>query len=120
MNSLLRYKWIQTTTVVLGIMSGFAAASDVMVDPTTPLVDLNRDPMAINAPEEQKKTTSLVLNSVINRNGRKIAVINNRLLKVGQVIEGYKVTGITPYGAELTGEGETLSLTLMNVKIKNQ
>ena len=72
--------------------------------------------------KEEKKTASLILQSVIVQNGRKFAVINGQVVKVGQFIEGYEVNEILPYGAELSTEGkdgvESLSLTLHKAKIK--
>lgn len=48
----------------------------------------------------------------------KRAVINNQLLYIGQQIEGYELTRITSYGAELMRDGEGLSLKLFNVNIR--
>ena len=122
MNNLSLYKWILTGLTLSCILPGlmvFPAKAEILKDPTMPLIDLNRDPMAARDEPDQPKAASLTLQSVIVKGGRKLAVINNQLVKVGQVIEGYEVTRIAPYSADLLGEADTLSLTLMNVKIKN-
>ncbi|MCJ8273200.1 MAG: hypothetical protein MJK04_27840 [Psychrosphaera sp.] len=127
MNVLLPYKPMRQLLVGLVGLSSLTCVADVVRDPTMPLLNLKGGGLVGSAVEkEEKKATSLILQSVIVQNGRKIAVINNQLVLVGQKIEGYKVTGIVPYGAELQGEGERdgekLSLTLYkaNIKISNE
>ncbi len=127
MNVLLPYKSICQLLVGLVGLSSLTCVANVIKDPTMPLLNLNGTGLAGSVVEkEEEKATSLILQSVIVQNGRKIAVINNQLVLVGQKIEGYKVTGIVPYGAELLGEGERigekLSLTLYkaNIKITNE
>lgn len=127
MNVLLPYKPVRQLLVGLVGLSSLTCVADVVQDPTMPLLNLRGGGLVGSVVEkEEKKATSLILQSVIVRNGRKIAVINNQLVLVGQEIEGYKVTGIVPYGAELLGagerDGEKLSLTLYkaNIKITNE
>jgi hypothetical protein len=127
MNVLLPYRLVRLLFAGLVGLSSLTCVADVVQDPTMPLLNLNGTGLSSSATEkEEEKATSLILQSVIVQNGRKIAVINNQLVVVGQQIEGYKVTGIVPYGAELLGEGERdgekLSLTLYkaNIKITNE
>ena len=120
MNVLLRFKLSSLLVVALGlIFSFYSHGADIIRDPTAPLVGLSGVARNIDNNEDSKKTnTSLILQGVLIENGRKIAVINNRLLRVGEEIEGYKVISIVDYGADLSLEEETLSLSLISEKIK--
>jgi hypothetical protein len=109
-------------TLVFGIGFSGAGMANVYKDPTMPLVDLtgaNRDRDTLKV-EEQIKGADLRLHSVIVKDGKKIAVINNQMVTVGQVIEGYTLTEIIPYGAKLRDESDKVSLTLLQVNIKKK
>lgn len=120
MNNLLRYSQHIIYTLLLGYFAiGQSFGSQVVKDPTRPLVNFGGPALAGDTNLEQKKSnTALILQGVLVENGRKVAVINNRLVRVGEQIEGYTVTGIIPYGAQLSLEEETLSLSLVSENIK--
>ena len=120
MNNLLRYSQQIIYTLVLGYFTiGQSFGSEIVKDPTRPLINFGSQPLDGDTNVEQKKSnTSLILQGVLVENGRKVAVINNQLVRVGEQIEGYTVTGIIPYGAQLSLEEETLSLSLVSENIK--
>jgi len=129
MNDLLRYKPIglvfKAHTMILGMIllsvshGAEVLASELIKDPTAPLISFNQAQIALSGDEKQKKqNTSLILQGVLVENGRKIAVINNQLVRIGEEIEGYIVTSIVDYSAQLSLEEETLSLSLVSENIK--
>lgn len=120
MNNLLRYSQHIIVSLLLGYLAiGQAYGSQIVKDPTRPLVNFGEKTFVGDTNLEQKKSnTALILQGVLVENGRKVAVINNRLVGVGEQIEGYTVTGIIPYGAQLSLEEETLSLSLISENVK--
>ena len=120
MNNLLRYSHNLIIVLLLGYMvNGQAYASQIIKDPTRPLVNFGAKAIESDTSLQQNKSnTELILQGVLVENGRKVAVINNRLVRIGEQIEGYTVTGIIPYGAQLSLEEETLSLSLVSENIK--
>jgi hypothetical protein len=121
MNALLPYKTMRLIVALLGLGVCTDSAAQIYKDPTMPLVDLNGAGRTLEeVVEEQEKTVDLHLQSVIFKNGKEIAIINNQMVRVGQVIEGYTVTEIIPYGAKLRGESDKVSLTLLQVNIKTK
>ena len=120
MNSLLRYSHIYIFILLLGYCTtGVAYGSQLLKDPTRPLVNLSRTALPTDTSEQQNKAnTSLILQGVLVENGRKVAVVNNQLVGLGEQIEGYTVTDIYAYGAQLSLEEETLSLSLISENIK--
>lgn len=129
MNSLLRYnpKTVKLLLAVLTLMPTLTIASntEVIKDPTLPLFNLEHGlPMAQTSGEEkEEEEVPLFLQGIVNKSGKKFAVINDKVLSKGQLIEGYEIIEIKDYEVELKGkkEGETeqLLLTLHKVNIKN-
>lgn len=129
MNGLLRYNKYHSynnsaaVLTLLVYMFSASVSAQVMKDPTMPLQSLDgggfNSSLLSNQDEE---VTSLILQSIIVHNGKKIAVINDQMVQVGQQIAGYEVSQIVPYGAELflpdSNGSETLSLTLLKANIK--
>ncbi|MFT5164700.1 MAG: hypothetical protein ACI9FJ_003309, partial [Alteromonadaceae bacterium] len=64
--------------------------------------------------------TPLILHSVVAKEQYKVAVINNRVLKVGEIIEGYEIIAITDYTVELIRDGKGMLLSLFSLDIKNK
>lgn len=120
MNNLLRYSQHILSVLVFGYFAiGQSFGSQVVKDPTRPLINFSGQALENDANGEQKKSnTSLILQGVLVENGRKVAVINSQLVRVGEQIEGYTVTSIIPYGAQLSLEEETISLSLISENIK--
>lgn len=126
MNGLLRYNRYNYCALVLAMLIwtfSASALSQVMKDPTMPLQNLDGAGFSSSlSSEQEEEVISFILQSVIVHNGKKIAVINNQMVQVGQQIAGYEVSQIVPYGAELFLPGsdgsETLSLTLLKANIK--
>lgn len=108
--------------IVAGVwlsMSGtYVWAADLANDPTRPLMNITGIMENEVQPLEEDTEKPLVLQSVVTNGLLKRAVINNQLLYIGQQIEGYELTRITSYGAELMRDGEGLSLKLFNVNIR--
>lgn len=120
MNNLLRYSHNLIIALLLGyLVNGQAHGTQIIKDPTRPLVSFGVQAISDDTSLQQNKSnTELILQGVLVENGRKVAVINNRLVRIGEQIEGYTVTGIIPYGAQLSLEEETLSLSLVSENIK--
>lgn len=127
MKDLLRYKLdnflslTQLGAFVVGLfmISLNATANELLKDPTAPLVNFSQSQVMTELTEEEnKENTSLILQGVLIENGRKIAVINNQLVRIGEEIEGYIVTSIVDYSAQLSLKEETLSLSLVSENIK--
>jgi hypothetical protein len=95
------------------------SAAELIKDPTRPLVDLN----SVNgqaSPLAEEEETPLILHSVVAKEQYKVAVINNRVLKVGEIIEGYEIIAITDYTVELIRDGKGMLLSLFSLDIKNK
>lgn len=118
MNVLLRYK-SGLTCIVSGLVLVWLPVAGVMAaDPTKPLIALGGYTGQSVVKVHKKKKQPLKLHSVITKGSQAIAVINRQPVKIGQRIEGYKVTAITPYGVQLNRNGKKLSLSLFNLKIR--
>lgn len=114
--------WLLLFNCVIGCLMVEAKASEILRDPTAPLVSFSHSSIKPEFGEEEKKeNTSLILQGVLIENGRKIAVINNQLVRIGEEIEGYIVTSIVDYSAQLSLEEETVLLSLVpeNIKISD-
>lgn len=91
----------------LSVLSGFSlpaysAAETALFDPTQPL-----------SPTVRAPRRSLVLESTFVSSGRKLAIINGRLLAVGDSIQGAKVIDIKPYEVSLRKRGRAMRLRLV-------
>ena len=122
MNVLLRYKAGLTCILTwLVLFPGFlpgAKAADLIRDPTKPLVDLSGAGGFAGESVEEEEEKPLTLQSVVVKDHYTVAVINSQLVKVGQIIEGYELTTVTAYGAQLERDGKGLSLSLFNLKVR--
>ena len=62
----------------------------------------------------EKKTEPWVLSSILYSKQRKHAIINNTLVKQGDVIKGAKLVRLSPDSVRLRVKGKTIDLTLGN------
>jgi hypothetical protein len=67
---------------------------------------------------EDKANTSLVLGAVFISGGEKFAIINNKLVKVGDTVGTSKVKTIDSYHVTLVGETGDIELALFGRSIK--
>ena len=122
MNALLQYKTglpciVGALTLLFATVFG-ASAADLIKDPTRPLMALGIEGGQSVRKPEQEKEKSLILQSVIVKGGLSQAIINDQVMKVGHIIEGYELTTISAYGAKLRRDGKGLSLSLFNLNIR--
>lgn len=59
-----------------------------------------------------KKMKPLQLNSILYSSQRKHAIINNKLMKKGDVIRGAKLVSLHPYSVRLISKGKIIDLSL--------
>ena len=123
MNVLLQYKTglpciVGALTLFFTTVFGVAAA-DLVKDPTRPLMVLGIEGGHSVKKPEQEQEKALILQSVIVNGGLSQAIINDQVMKVGQIIEGYELTTISAYGAKLRRDGKGLSLSLFNLNTLN-
>jgi len=77
------------------------------VDPTKPF-------QATTEVSKNKLAQLVKLQSIINVNHQFKAVINGQLMRIGDVIEGYKLTAISKTSVVLTSEQKTLKLSMFH------
>lgn len=88
-------------------------------------VTVNKDPTEppnysadISKARTTESITSFVLDAVLISENTKLAVINNNIVKVGDVIGDEKVKSIDPYSVTLVGEQGEVVLHLFGSPIK--
>lgn len=96
---------------LLGIMMAADAAE--LVDPTRPSY--------IGATQQQTgpRAPSWQVESIIVSPTRRLAVINGRVVGVGDRVNGAKVTEILPYEVRLEYQGEVRRVSLVATRVKN-
>ena len=99
--------------MVLSLVSSFSHAGQDL-DPTKPFSDQRRS-------GKVTKNAPLVLQSIIRRENNRIAVINNKALKVGDEIGLYQVVAINSKSVVLNSLQQRIELSLFtNVVAKSQ
>lgn len=103
--------------LLLALPFAAALAADVnaeeLVDPTRPShVAAARDSNTTRAPSWQ-------VESIIVSPGRRLAVVNGRVVGVGDRVGGAKVTEILPYEVRLEYQGEIRRISLVATRVKN-
>lgn len=100
-----------TAVAALLLSTGVAAAE--LVDPTRP--------SHVRAPSENKtvRAPAWHVESIIVSPTRRLAVVNGRLVGVGDRVGGAKVTEILPYEVQLEYQGEARRVSLVATRVKN-
>ena len=88
----------------------FASSEGAIVDPTKPLVELVQ---GVATTEQTEKEAPLKLESLWWNQRDARAVINNTVLRKGEKIQGYQVTGIENNRVTLKKGEESLELSLI-------
>jgi len=99
-------------------------SASMLIDPTRPFNwrpvapvqendDMEVEAVKIAVPKEWH--VSFLLYS----SQRKIAIINNKIVKIGEEVEGAKVTAIRPNGVTLVYQQTTLTIPFMSINIKS-
>ena len=93
---------------------GQAAASPPVLSPAAP-APLARDPFAfvvparsaapVPAPKPEKPPSPLELSAIVGFPGGSLAIVNNQVVKVGDVVSGHRVDAITDTTVTLTEPG---------------
>ena len=92
------------------------SAAEGLPDPTRPPAAL-----APKAPAEtERRGDSLELRAVFFAEGRRIAIVNGRRLRVGDEIEGATVRAIGPGNVELVRGEERVRLELIDAAIRTE
>lgn len=66
------------------------------------------------ASDKSIKTRPWELNSILYSSQRKHAIINNKLLKKGDMIRGAKLVHLSPHSVRLIAKGKAINLSLRN------
>lgn len=82
------------------------------VDPTKPFG-------AIAASNSSERSTSLTLQSIIQRDGKKKAIINGKVLNVGDKYKGFQLITISSKGVVLDSPQGRMELSLFSGVIAN-
>ena len=98
-------------------MAGNAFAQDEwanLPDPTRP----SNPWAAVKATvAKTKRSANLSLESTIVSRDRRLAIINGKTLGIGDLIDGARITNITPYKVVLHKSGRIVSLVLVSDKL---
>lgn len=106
---------------ILSMSAGLSAAE--LIDPTKPpayamlkfrQARLAKLPKVVAPKIEQKKETVLRLSSILISSDRKIAIIDDQMLSVGDQIHGARLVSITRDSVRLVRQGKTINLSLQN------
>ncbi|MFT5220257.1 MAG: hypothetical protein ACI87H_002397 [Gammaproteobacteria bacterium] len=65
-------------------------------------------------PSTKTEAKSMQLSSILISNNRKIAIIDDQMLAVGESIQGARVTRITRHAVRLIRKGKIINLTFQN------
>jgi len=74
------------------------------------MTPVNRVPVKTQAAQQW------VLSSILYSNQRRHAIINNQLVKQGEMIQGAKLIRLTPNSARLRVKGRVIELTILDKK----
>lgn len=97
------------------LSSELTHAGDPMAPP-----GLGPKPKAKSKSKSNASRPEFRLAQILYSEQRKVAVINNRIVKVGDIIRGAKVTEIGPKKVTLKRKGKTLSLMIDRYLIKSK
>jgi hypothetical protein len=113
-----------TLPILLPILSMSADLSAAeLADPTKPpayamlkfrQAKLATLPKVAGPKTERKKETVLRLSSILISNNRKIAIIDDQMLSVGDKIRGARLVSITRDSVRLVRKGKTINLSLQS------
>jgi MSHA biogenesis protein MshK len=92
-----------------------ARAAPPLVDPTRP--PALGDPALAGAEAAATGGERFVLSSVLVAGERRVAVVNDRVVSIGDVVDGARVTAIKPYAVTLALDAERLTVTLPGVAL---
>lgn len=113
---------LHSLTLAAGLLpaAGLQAAADLdgLVDPTAPInvtVSLAEQAAAIQLLPQLE---SYKLNSVLIRNGDRIAVVNGQRARIGDMVGAARVTRIDQNGVLLVVNGEVQTLALYGEPVK--
>ncbi len=76
-------------------------------------------PPAGNPPAKSKQEQQWVLSSILYSTQRRHAIINNQLVRQGEMVQGARLIRLTPDSARLRVKGKVIELTLLNKKTKS-
>ncbi len=103
------------------LLAGSALASafhDPMRPPAFALEKFRLEKIKNRPPSNKPRATTVnkkpawVLNSILYSNERKHAIINNKLVKKGDVIAGAKLIRVEPQSVRLIAKGKIINLSL--------
>ena len=108
-------RWTIAVTLLLCVAgSGTAAAGgEMLADPTRPPVSTAGD-----SPQTAGKALKWRLTSTIVGPGRRVAVINDRVVQTGESIDGAVLVAVSPGGALLRQGKRTIHLQLNAEAVK--
>lgn len=89
------------------------ANAEELVDPTRP------SHVAAASDSNTTRAPAWHVESIIVSPGRRLAVVNGRVVGVGDRIGGAKVTEILPYEVRLEYQGEIRRISLVATRVKN-
>ena len=84
-----------------------------LFDPTEPLQKaVDKTQIESKIAEEKTILTRLNLTSILISHNRKVAIINNRIVREGERVNGIKIIAITPKAVRLKGDGKEYQVKL--------
>mgnify|MGYP001038811363 CR=1 FL=1 len=69
-----------------------------------------------SAPVKKQAAQQWVLSSILYSSQRKHAIINNQLVKQGEMVQGARLIRLTPHSARLRVKGRVIELTVLDKK----
>lgn len=108
-------------TMLCALLAGMANAEyfDPMQPPAFALAKYRLEkfkssPLTKISVAKKVKSEPWVLSSILYSNNRKHAIINNRVVKKGDVIKGARLIRLQPDSVRLMAKGKTIDLSLGN------
>lgn len=111
-----KYKKLIFLTLVCLLGSGSISAMAQLDDPMRPPGHRLFVPGQKNSSTSVRYTVSMVQISSL----RRTAIVNNRLVEVGDVVRGAKILGIYPSSVKLRKQGKTFTVKLLSRGIKKR
>ena len=113
--------WLFIATVIFLVPCAAAEFSDPMQPPAYALQKFRLEKLkkmapVNSAPVKKQAAQQWVLSSILYSSQRKHAIINNQLVKQGEMVQGARLIRLTPHSARLRVKGRVIELTVLDKK----
>lgn len=106
------YKQLLIMSTLALLLTGTAQAAETLHDPTRP--GGTPTPRAAAEPAAQRWH----LSSIVIADTRRVAIINDQVVAIGEQVDGATVMDIQAYAVTLRRDGRDFTLTLLDARVK--